>query len=204
MTSANVGTRIASKERQVVVRYILPMETLFTVGYGAKPLEQFLDVLTRYKIQYLVDVRSSPRSSYRPEFSAEHLEKSLKNIGIAYVSMADSLGGRPNDPTCYYDGHVEYDVVRERPFFKAGIERIQTALNKNLRVCVMCSEGKPENCHRSKLIGATLADFGVDVVHIGAQEEELSQAEVLARIAPSQPNLFGTRLASRKAYRAGE
>lgn len=180
------------------------MEPVFTIGYGAKPLEDFLKALSRRAIQYLVDVRSSPRSHYRPEFSANQLEDYLRNADITYVSMGDSLGGRPEDPTCYYAGYVMYDVVRERPFFKAGIDRIRTALSKNLRVCLMCSEGKPEDCHRSKLIGVTLTDLGIDVIHIGAQEEELSQDQVLARIAPSQPNLFRGKLASRKAYRVGK
>ena len=30
----------------------------------------------------------------------------------------------------------------------------------------MCSEGKPEMCHRSKLIGATLDELGIPVLHI--------------------------------------
>jgi uncharacterized protein (DUF488 family) len=178
------------------------MQQVFTIGYGAKPLEQFLNALSRRGIQYLIDVRSSPRSTYRPEFSSDALENSLKGTGITYVLMGDSLGGRPEDPTCYEHGHVLYDLVRERNFFKAGIRRIQHALSKDLRICLMCSEGKPEDCHRSKLIGVALRDLGIDVVHIGTQEEEFSQEQVLARIAPAQPDLFGLKLASRKAYKA--
>lgn len=178
------------------------MHVVLTIGYGAKPLEQILNALSCRHIQYLIDVRSNPRSDYRPEFSGDALEDHLKRVGVTYVHMGDSLGGRPKDPTCYHQGHVLYDLVRERGFFRAGIRRIQNALNKNLRICLMCSEGKPENCHRSKLIGVTLRDLGIDVIHIGPQEEELSQEQVLARIAHSQGDLFGRKLASRKAYRA--
>jgi uncharacterized protein (DUF488 family) len=58
------------------------MQPVFTIGYGTKPLEQFLKTLYRRDIQYLIDVRSSPRSNYRPEFSSDALENSLKRAGI--------------------------------------------------------------------------------------------------------------------------
>jgi uncharacterized protein (DUF488 family) len=179
------------------------MEPVFTIGYGNRPLEEFRSALSSRSIQYLIDVRSSPKSIYRPEFSGEELENFLKRVGVTYISMGDSLGGRPEDPTCYYDGHVMYDAVRERAFFKAGIERIQNALSQNLRVCLMCSEGKPEDCHRSKLIGVVLQSLGIRVIHIGPQEEELSQDDVLARLATPQAELFGGKFASRRAYRVG-
>ena len=31
---------------------------------------------------------------------------------------------------------------------------------------LMCSEGKPEMCHRSKLIAASLIELGIPVAHI--------------------------------------
>lgn len=177
------------------------MELVFTIGYGHRPVEAFLAALSQRRIQYLIDVRSSPWSKYRPEFSANELRVLLKQSSISYVSMGDSLGGRPLDPTCYQDGHVLYDLVRERHFFQDGIKRIQRALHKNLRVCLMCSEGKPEDCHRSKLIGTALEAVGVRVIHIDAQGRELPQRDILAKISPAQPNLFGNGLASRKAYK---
>ncbi len=92
---------------------------------------------------YLIDVRSSPYSRFNPEFSQEALEKHLKQYRIRYVFMGDTLGGRPNDSTCYVDGKVDYAQVREKPFFQQGIERIRTAWEKQLRVALMCSEASP-------------------------------------------------------------
>jgi len=177
------------------------MEPVFTIGYGNRSRERLLAALSCRQIKYLIDVRSNPRSNYRPEFSDDQLKDFLKNAGISYVPMGDSLGGRPSDPTCYRHGHVIYDEVRERPFFKTGIRRIQSALKKNLRICLMCSEGKPEECHRSKLIGFVLETLGIPVIHIGVQEEEISQRDVLTKLAASQSNLFGNALTSRKTYR---
>jgi len=177
------------------------MHPVFTIGYGNRSREAFLAALSHRQIQYLVDVRSKPSSTYRPEFSMDQLKGFLRDSGISYVPMGDSLGGRPVDPSCYKNGHVIYEEVRNREFFQAGIRRIRTALERNLRICLMCSEGKPEDCHRSKLIGATLDAMGVQVIHIGIQEEEIPQKEVIARLAPAQSSFFGIKLESRKAYR---
>ncbi len=53
----------------------------------------------------------------------------------------------------YTDGKVDYSKCRTKEFFRRGIERIRNAYNQGLRVCLLCSEGKPWQCHRSKLVG---------------------------------------------------
>lgn len=180
------------------------MLPVFTIGYGKRTLEDFLATLVRRKIRYLIDVRSNPRSSYRPEFSHQELRKSLKHAGISYVPMGDTLGGRPRDPSCYKGGRVLYEEVRERRFFQVGIRRVEAALREGLRVCLMCSEGRPEECHRSKLIGVALDSLGVQVIHIGAGEEDIPQKEVLAKLAAPQGNLFGQEHISRRVYKSSK
>ncbi len=67
----------------------------------------------------------------------------------------------------------------------------------------MCSEGKPEMCHRSKLIGKTLAARGLPVAHIDENDALIGQDEVLLRLTGGQPSLFGDDLlpgGSRKRY----
>ena len=65
----------------------------------------------------------------------------------------------------------------------------------------MCSEGKPETCHRSKLIGASLAEMGVPVLHIDENDELQSQEAIIARITGGQLGLFGEiEFTSRKRY----
>jgi hypothetical protein len=68
----------------------------------------------------------------------------------------------------------------------------------------MCSEGKPENCHRSKLIGQTLTAEGFEVLHIDDNNVVISQKDVLSRLTGGQPSLFGDdffSFTSRKRYR---
>jgi uncharacterized protein (DUF488 family) len=54
----------------------------------------------------------------------------------------------------------------------------------------MCSEGKPEDCHRTKLIGATLTALGIPVAHIDENDALLTQAEVVERLEGAQLTLF--------------
>jgi len=174
---------------------------IYTIGYGDRTLERFVAVLEANTIAYLLDVRTAPYSRFKPEFSKEALAKALAEHGIRYVYLGDKLGGRPDDPTCYVDGRVDYDKVRERPFFQSGIERVEAAYRQRLRIVLMCSEGKPEQCHRSKLIGETLVARGVSVLHIDEHDRLITHVEAIQRLTDGQLSLFGQEsFASRKRY----
>jgi len=177
---------------------------VFTIGYGARDIDAFVAALRQYAIGFLLDVRSRPFSRYKPDFSKEALDSHLRRAGIRYVFMGDTLGGRPDDPTCYdAEGKVDYTEVEERAFFQTGLDRVASAHAQGLRVALMCSEGKPENCHRSKLIGKSLAARGIPVLHIDENGALLAQEDVLARLTGGQPSLFGDDLlpgGSRKRY----
>ena len=178
---------------------------IYTIGYGDRSIERFVAVLEANAIAYLLDVRTSPYSRYKPEFSKDALAKTLAAHGIRYVYVGDKLGGRPDDPACYVDGRVDYASVREQPFFRAGIERVETAYRQRLRVVLMCSEGKPEQCHRSKLIGETLVAREVPVVHIDERDQVISHDEAIQRLTDGQLSLFGQEsFASRKRYSAAQ
>ena len=117
---------------------------IYTIGYGARSIDAFIDVLQANDIAWLVDVRSAPYSRFKPEFSKGALESELAAHGIRYIYMGDQLGGRPGDPDCYVDGKVDYERVKTKAFYQTGIERLTKALDKGARFVVMCSEGKPE------------------------------------------------------------
>jgi uncharacterized protein (DUF488 family) len=164
--------------------------SIFTVGYGTRSMDELAAVLHTYNIEFLIDVRSAPYSRYKPEFSKEALEAQIKERGLRYLFMGDSLGGRPDDPTCYVDGRVDYARVQDRHFYQAGIARLKTAIAQGRRLALMCSEGKPQDCHRTKLIGATLTALGIPVAHIDENDALLTQAEVIERLEGAQLTLF--------------
>ena len=178
---------------------------IYTIGYGSRTLEDFVSVLKTHEIGYLIDVRSAPYSRFKPEFSKNALEAHLREHDIRYIYLGDKLGGQPDDPTCYADGKVIYDEVRQRSFFQEGLARVKAAFGRRLRVVLMCSEGKPEQCHRSKLIGQALVEQGIPVTHIDENGALVSQAEMINQLTDGQLSLFGDPdFTSRKRYRKEE
>lgn len=140
---------------------------LYSIGHGTRPLEVFLGLLKEHGIEYLIDVRTRPYSRFNPQYNRMALEHSLGAVGIRYVFMGDTLGGRPEDPSCYTpDGRADYSVMRTKDFFLAGMERLIKAREMVRAVAMMCSESKPCECHRTRLIGQALAQANVPVVHI--------------------------------------
>jgi len=41
---------------------------IYTIGYGKRSIEQFIETLKKYQIAFLIDVRSRPYSQFKPEF----------------------------------------------------------------------------------------------------------------------------------------
>jgi uncharacterized protein (DUF488 family) len=182
-----------------------PGPPVYTIGYGARSLGDFLAVLRAHGIAYLLDVRSTPYSRFKPEFSKDALGPAIEEQGIRYVYMGDQLGGQPDNPTCYVDGKVDYAAVKRLPAYREGIDRLERAWRQGRRVALMCSEGKPELCHRGKLLGQSLDERGIPVMHIDENDHLLSQDEVIERLTGGQLNLFGEPdFTSRKRYDPGE
>lgn len=155
-------------------------QPIYTIGHGNRTKDQFLNLLVSFGISYVVDVRSIPYSKINPAFNRSDVEGLLKSKEIKYVFLGGNLGGRPSDITCYDEsGRVDYLVVQEKEFFQEGIQRLKIAYEKNLKVALMCSEMRPSDCHRSKLIGRYLSAHGVDIVHIDERGRLKSQITVI-------------------------
>ena len=126
---------------------------IYSIGYGNRSLENFLLILKRFNIDFLIDVRSSPFSKFKIEYNKNELKTFLNKNGIKYVFMGDSIGGIPKDETCYTDdGKIDYEKLKTKNYFLQGIERLKVAFEKDLNIILMCSELNPCDCHRSKVI----------------------------------------------------
>lgn len=153
---------------------------IYTIGHGSRKAEVFAGLLQEAGIAYLIDVRSQPYSRHHPQFNRYTLKAFLKDYGITYVYMGDSLGGRPTDEGCYNaEGRVDYSLVRRQDFFRAGIARLRTAYEKGIRLALMCSESDPCRCHRSRLIGMALQEETIPILHIDEKGRLKDQATVM-------------------------
>lgn len=177
------------------------MGQIFSIGYGNLEFAEFIDRIKNEDIQYLIDVRTSPYSKYKPEFSQSDLKYGLRSNNISYVYMGDNLGGRPHSLDCYTEGKVDYNKTRRQNFFRDGIKRLINSQNGGYKVCLFCSESHPSQCHRCKLIGEDLSTWHIDVTHIMPDGSKLSQKEVMALVTGGQSDMFGNNLTSRKKYK---
>lgn len=142
---------------------------LFTVGHSTHEIQSFIELLEKYSIKTLCDVRSQPYSKYSSQFNKEFIEFHLKKIGISYLFFGRELGGRSEDPTCYIDGKLQYGFLSNSPLFQEGLDKLMVLI-KTGNIALMCSEADPLICHRTILICRELCQTkGVsedDIYHI--------------------------------------
>lgn len=143
--------------------------TIYTIGHSTRPLDEFLALLERSRIERLVDVRAFPGSRRHPHFSRESLARELPEHTIEYVHRP-SLGGRrrllaDSPPSAWRNESFRAyaDYMRTEQFHRALDELI--ALGAECRTVIMCSEAVPWRCHRS-LISDAITARGGDVQHI--------------------------------------
>ncbi|MCI0441391.1 MAG: DUF488 domain-containing protein [Chloroflexi bacterium] len=139
---------------------------IYTIGHSRHEWEMFLALLKTHGIETLVDVRSKPVSRFARFANKRVLPHLLEREGIRHAYLGDSLGGKPADES-YYDakGSPNYERIASEPGFKKGIDEL-LKLAKNSRVAIMCAEEDPTKCHRRLLIGPSLTERGVELLHI--------------------------------------
>jgi uncharacterized protein (DUF488 family) len=186
---------------------------LLTIGHSNIAAERFIRMLRAAGVDTIADVRSTPFSRRFPWFSGKNLAARLEQEGMRYAAFGDTLGGRPHDPALYCDGVADYEAMAKRPEFCAGLDQL-LSLASQRRVCLMCAEREPLDCHRCLLVTRALTARGRSIGHIlhdGTVEPHAStQERLLARngaadlFAPGQSERLAAAYRSRAravAYR---
>jgi uncharacterized protein (DUF488 family) len=181
-----------------------PNFDLLTVGHSNLPADSFLALVKAAGVTAIVDVRSVPFSRRFPWFSARTLAERLDGRGIAYLAAGEALGGRPANPALYRDGIADYEAMAQTMEFRDGLARVTAAMRRH-RVCLMCSEREPLDCHRCLLVGRALAQRGCSIGHLlgnGSIEPHGVTEERLLAHAKDSGDLFQDRSARlAEAYR---
>lgn len=160
-----------------------PVPAIFTIGHSNHSLERFLDLLERYEIETLIDVRSKPFSRFSPHFNRQTLQTAVEGLGLRYQYLGDCLGGRPSDPALLNgEGHASYDLVAASEPFRAALEMVSLEAGIG-RTAIMCAEDDPRRCHRWHLVTPRLVEKGFVVLHIRADggletQEDLSKGQM--------------------------
>src|SRR6516162_9586134 len=138
---------------------------LLTIGHSNLAADRFVALLKDAGVTAVADVRSVPFSRWCPWFSGKALAERLAGEAIAYIALGDALGGRPRDPGLYRDGVADYEAMAARAEFAAGLQRVMDEMARH-RVCLLCAEREPLDCHRCLLVGRALAERGLALGHI--------------------------------------
>jgi uncharacterized protein (DUF488 family) len=143
--------------------------TIFTVGHGARSIQEFLHLLQDAGVERLVDVRTAPGSRKHPHFGKDALAASLQTVGIEYEWQKE-LGGwrKPRADSRH--------IALRSPAFRGYADHMQTAqfrealanlinMARTNPTAVMCAESLWWRCHRRMLADALLV-AGCRVVHL--------------------------------------
>ena len=166
----------ASKKAQGVSK-------IYTIGYGVRSQEGFINTLRMAGIDTVVDVRSTPQSRHVPQFDADTIYEALKKEDIGFFLAGDKLGGRPEDPKLYSEaGLVNWEAMRESSLYREGIAAVEKLAGEGHVVAVVCKEGDPLSCHRFGTVSRDLAHDGMDVRHILTNGEIVSHGVMEDRL----------------------
>ena len=169
---------------------------VLSIGHSTLPYERFLELLRRYSVTAVADVRTAPYSRHSPQFNRDALRKELRQDGIAYVFLGQELGGRPKDKQLFCDGVADYEKMARVADFAKGLERVVEGAKK-YRIAMMCSEHDPLDCHRCLLVGRALHAHGIAVRHILSDGSVVDQAAIEERLMElsqrTDADLFASR-----------
>lgn len=120
----------------------------FSLGHSNRVFSTFLQKLQENRIELVVDVRSYPRSRFSPQFNRKAMEQELANNGIKYSFKGNNLGG--------LDENIDYEKTVDE----------LADMSRDLNICLVCSEGKYQDCHRYTMLTPSFEERGVKITHI--------------------------------------
>jgi len=138
---------------------------IYTIGHSTHPLEEFIDILKSHDVDYLVDVRTIPRSRTNPQFNKDALPKPLQVHGIAYQHIAELGGLRSKrkeageSPNSYWQNksfrnYADYAMTDS---FRHGLEELKDIAAHHI-CAMMCAEAVWWRCHRRIIADYLLAE----------------------------------------------
>jgi uncharacterized protein (DUF488 family) len=136
---------------------------IFTIGYEATTVPEFVAALRKAGVQRVIDVRALPLSR-RPGFSKTPLRAALGGAGIEYVHLkalgtpaegrAAARAGRHADLERIYAGQLELPEAMAQ-----SAQMLDLASEKPS--ALLCMEREPAHCHRTLLLKAVAPDAEV-------------------------------------------
>ena len=156
---------------------------IYTIGYTAfVDVDDFVEALKENGVTCLVDVRSTPKSSYYKDFDSDALSARLKQERIYYRNYAYEFGARQDNRALYPDGYLDFEKFSKTVNFKQGVTKLNAGIELNQTFALMCAEKDPYNCHRSIMVSRFLQDYDFEIQHIKGHDIYESQKDIEERL----------------------
>jgi len=133
---------------------------IFTIGHSTHSIEEFVDILNAHGIEFVMDVRTIPKSRHNPQYNSDTLASALQERAIGYGHLP-GLGGlrhakRNSINTAWENASFRgfADYMQTEDFEQSLNTLIETAQKQP--TAVMCAEAVPWRCHRSLIAYALL------------------------------------------------
>ena len=162
---------------------------IYTIGHSTHPLDEFISILKNHGIEFLVDVRTIPRSRTNPQFNKDTVSEPMDAAGIHYRHIADLGGLRSRQKTMAESPNTFWENKSFRNYadyamsdtFRNGLEEL-TEIAAKSRCAIMCAEAVWWRCHR-RIIADYLMAQQYPVFHImGAEKADAAKMTEAASI----------------------
>lgn len=141
----------------------------FTIGHSTHSIEEFVDILKAHGIEFVIDVRTIPKSRHNPQYNSNTLAAVLQVHAIGYEHLP-GLGGlrhakKDSINTAWenasFRGFADYMQTED---FERSLDTLIEIAGKQ-STAILCAEAVPWRCHRSLIADALLAR-GITVMDI--------------------------------------
>lgn len=152
---------------------------IYTIGYSGFTRNSFVDALKKTGVSVLVDVRSSPFSSFHSEYNMDVLKDFLRSNKIYYRNYAKEFGARQENRSLYTsEGYLDFERVAKSADFQSGLDKLCSSIQMGYTPALMCAEKSPFDCHRAILVSRAFFERGFNVIHILPDGKTCSQNDI--------------------------
>jgi uncharacterized protein (DUF488 family) len=146
------------------------MINLYTIGFTKKSAEQFFELLKKYQVKKLIDIRinnSSQLAGFAKGIDLSYFAKQICGIGYAHVVDFAPTKELLSDYRKKNVDWLEYQRIYRKLIESRNISQKYKTENFD-GACFLCSEETPEQCHRRLLVAyfKEISPEEVQIVHI--------------------------------------
>ena len=148
------------------------MDNIFTIGFTKKTAQKFFELLRENKVNVLIDVRLNNTSQLAGFSKFPDIKYFLKELcAINYISDNKFA---PTDQILrdYKAKKISWDeyVIRFNELMQSrkidDYIRVKYGNCVYTNICLLCSEEKPNNCHRLLVANYFSNEFGCKIINL--------------------------------------